>query len=71
MNKTIEEMWTTAILVAGKENQFETTWADVRDKFAKLLIERCASIVCFSAPDDDIADYLKYEVLKLGAPDES
>lgn len=71
MSRVIKEMWQTAIVAAGKENQFETTWGDVRDKFAKLLIERCARIAYSSAPDDDIADYLQREVLKLGAPDES
>jgi len=71
MNNAIKEIWQTAVVAAGNEKSFSTTCGDVRDKFAKLMIERCASVVYSVAPSGDIADYLQYEVLKLGEPDES
>lgn len=70
MNKMIEKMWETAVVTAGREKSFATTWADVRDEFAKLLIEKCAETVFLASPDD-FDDYLECKVLKLGDPDES
>jgi hypothetical protein len=41
MNEKIQQIYDTALVAAGKENQFETTHLDVAEKFAELILKEC------------------------------
>ena len=41
MNNRIRELYETAIVAAGRENQFTTTNMNVAEKFAELIIDEC------------------------------
>lgn len=44
MNEKIQQIYDTALVAAGKEKQFETTHLDVAEKFAELILQKCAEI---------------------------
>jgi hypothetical protein len=45
MNERIQQLYDTALVAAGKENQFETTHLDVAEKFAELILQECCLVI--------------------------
>ncbi len=45
MNEKIRQLYDTALVAAGKENQFETTHLHVAEKFAELILQECCLVI--------------------------
>jgi hypothetical protein len=45
MNEKIRQLYDTAMVAAGKENQFETTHLHVAEKFAELILRECCLVI--------------------------
>jgi hypothetical protein len=45
MNERFQQLYDTAMVAAGKENQFETTHLHVAEKFAELILEECCKVI--------------------------
>ena len=45
MNEKIQQLYDTALVAAGEENQFETTHLDVAEKFAELILQECCLLI--------------------------
>ena len=45
MNEKIQQLYDTALVAAGKENQFETTHLHVAEKFAELILQECCLVI--------------------------
>lgn len=45
MNERFRQLYDTALVAAGKENQFETTHLHVAEKFAELIVKETMQVV--------------------------
>lgn len=45
MNERIKDLYNQALVLAGQENQFETTNTDVIEKFAELIVQECTTLI--------------------------
>lgn len=70
MNKTIEGLWQQAIVESGKARPFEATWHQVKDRFAELLIKRCADAGSSAAYCGGELRRVREDILALGEPDD-
>jgi hypothetical protein len=45
MNEKLRQLYDTALVAAGKENQFQTTHLHVAEKFAELILQECCLVI--------------------------